>query len=433
MRDTMDYLLALRPEERDALERAEAFDFTAEGGPPQASPAAAASAGRAPGRGPPEIEAVTVNLLTVEAAELLCRHGRWPAVLSFAHGHNCGGGFEHASGSQEESLFRDTSIFLSLWPHRRADDGAGVLARGMWIGEYDDKLPRREPFYPQERLGCIYSPYVRMCRKAEPGNPLWPAQQLCDAPYFGVVTMAAQDVNREPVFDHALLRQKARCVLHVAAEQRHDALVLGAFGCGYFRNPPQAVARVFRELLDTEFAGTFAVVVFAIPGRGHANMAEFERAFPLVEKAKLEEQLQVLAASSSGSPRSAEQSLNNNARCNGVADGSRASSAATSTRTGLPSVGGLGTIRGSGAMGQDAPAPASSMEGRGRPMPTETMSRPPSSSASGGPGSMPEELRQGLPRAAASKNNRGVQRQQDDEDEHKVIGCFGAQSDCVCQ
>ena len=31
------------------------------------------------------------------------------AVLNFAHGYNCGGGFEHAAGSQEEAIFRSTS------------------------------------------------------------------------------------------------------------------------------------------------------------------------------------------------------------------------------------------------------------------------------------------------------------------------------------
>merc|ERR1719422_2738706 len=100
----------------------------------------------------------TVNLFTLDAAELLCRHGCRPAVLNFAHGYNCGGGFEHAGGSQEEDIFRKTSVFLSLWPHRRIDDGPGVLARGMWIGEFDNKLARKTAFYPLTSCGGVYSP-----------------------------------------------------------------------------------------------------------------------------------------------------------------------------------------------------------------------------------------------------------------------------------
>merc|ERR1719382_524356 len=92
-------------------------------------------------------ECMVVDDGAVEAAAALSDAGLRPAVLNFAHGYNCGGGFEHAGGSQEEDIFRKTSVFLSLWPHRRSDDGPGVLRRGMWIGDYDGDLPRKEPFY----------------------------------------------------------------------------------------------------------------------------------------------------------------------------------------------------------------------------------------------------------------------------------------------
>merc|ERR1719325_593202 len=97
-------------------------------------------------------------------------------------------------------------------------------------------------------------------------------------------------MNREPRFDTALLRQKARSVLHVAAEKGHDALVLGAFGCGYFRNPPEIVARTFSELLKEEFANIFSAVVFAIPGE--ANAQEFIQFFPLADRKDLETRLE---------------------------------------------------------------------------------------------------------------------------------------------
>jgi hypothetical protein len=45
-------------------------------------------------------QTVTLDCGTVDCAALLCERGYRPAVLNFAHGHNCGGGFEHASGSQ---------------------------------------------------------------------------------------------------------------------------------------------------------------------------------------------------------------------------------------------------------------------------------------------------------------------------------------------
>merc|ERR1719272_1932594 len=107
---------------------------------------------------------VTLDLGSVDAAALLIERGRKPAVMNFAHGYNCGGGFEHAGGSQEEDIFRKTSAFLSLWPRRRSDDGPGVLRRGMWIGDFDEVLPRKDPFYPHSECAVIYSPHVRLIR-----------------------------------------------------------------------------------------------------------------------------------------------------------------------------------------------------------------------------------------------------------------------------
>lgn len=54
-------------------------------------------------------------------------------------------------------------------------------------------------------------------------------------------------------------------VLRAAKHSGHANLVLGAFGCGAFGNPPRPVAAIFRDqLLSDEFRGAFGVVVFAI-------------------------------------------------------------------------------------------------------------------------------------------------------------------------
>lgn len=202
-----------------------------------------------------------------------------PALLNFAHGYNCGGGFEHSGGSQEEDIFRKSSVFLSLWPHRRSDDGPNVLKRGPWIGDFDDRFPRKDPFYEIARCGGIYSPHARACLDY-PQDPAL-VQEL---PRFAVLTAAAQNVNWDPPFDPGLLHQKIRTVLHMAAVAGHDSLVLGAFGCGYFRNRPEVVAQTFAGLLldGGEFAKAFRLVVFAIPtGFGKGNFNTFSKIFPL--------------------------------------------------------------------------------------------------------------------------------------------------------
>jgi uncharacterized protein (TIGR02452 family) len=57
-------------------------------------------------------------------------------------------------------------------------------------------------------------------------------------------------------------------VLAAARHHAHRILVLGAWGCGVFRNDPAFVADVFARLLASpSFAGAFDRVVFAIYDR----------------------------------------------------------------------------------------------------------------------------------------------------------------------
>ena len=53
-------------------------------------------------------------------------------------------------------------------------------------------------------------------------------------------------------------------VLWVMCQEGHSTLLLGAWGCGVFRNDPSMVARLFFNALRTTFAGRFARVVFAV-------------------------------------------------------------------------------------------------------------------------------------------------------------------------
>ena len=58
----------------------------------------------------------------------------------------------------------------------------------------------------------------------------------------------------------------ARIVKVLAAAQAngHDALVLGAWGCGNFANDPALIADLFRQALQGPFKGAFRRVTFAV-------------------------------------------------------------------------------------------------------------------------------------------------------------------------
>ncbi|WP_435835820.1 TIGR02452 family protein [Streptomyces albidoflavus] len=70
----------------------------------------------------------------------------------------------------------------------------------------------------------------------------------------------------------------------MAAAQGVRRLVLGAWGCGVFRNDSAEVAGAFRRLLNApgaRFGATFDTVVFAVLDRSKAGTTRsaFERTF----------------------------------------------------------------------------------------------------------------------------------------------------------
>lgn len=56
-------------------------------------------------------------------------------------------------------------------------------------------------------------------------------------------------------------------MLQIAAHHGHRALVLGAWGCGVFRNDPRACAEAFARALEA-LPDAFDRVVFAVYERG---------------------------------------------------------------------------------------------------------------------------------------------------------------------
>jgi uncharacterized protein (TIGR02452 family) len=70
-------------------------------------------------------------------------------------------------------------------------------------------------------------------------------------------------------------------VLAIAAAHGHAAPVLGAWGCGVFKNDPVEVADLFAAALRGPFRGAFATVVFAVLDRSPERrvIGPFERTF----------------------------------------------------------------------------------------------------------------------------------------------------------
>jgi uncharacterized protein (TIGR02452 family) len=182
-----------------------------------------------------------------------------PCILNFANEYNCGGSWTKKTGSQEETLFLTSSLPLSLWKLRRIDDDRNI---------YDDgKIVRSAtPSYPFKEATAIYSPNVIVTNM--------------DNIKVAVVSVAAQDLRKKRdytiPFNENLTREKLRSILWTAQHHGHDAVVLGPIGCGAFKNDPNIIAKIYNELLSTEFKNCFKVVVFSIY-KNKKNQLAFEK------------------------------------------------------------------------------------------------------------------------------------------------------------
>ena len=77
-------------------------------------------------------------------------------------------------------------------------------------------------------------------------------------------------------------QNKIRTIFRVALLHGHDSVVLGAFGCGSFRNPPRDVALIFKDILkEREFKHSFKKVIFAVINdhNGKDNFQIFSEVF----------------------------------------------------------------------------------------------------------------------------------------------------------
>jgi uncharacterized protein (TIGR02452 family) len=165
--------------------------------------------------------------------------------LNFASAKNPGGGFLGGAQAQEESLARSSGLYPCL------------LAQPTF---YEFHRKQKDLLYSHR---MIYSPSVPVFKNdgGELFEPYNAAFITCAAPNAGAI--ASNQANSTSQIPE-VLEQRAALVLGLAALKKHRRLVLGAWGCGVFRNDPNLVARVFKDLLETLFKNVFEEVVFAV-------------------------------------------------------------------------------------------------------------------------------------------------------------------------
>ncbi len=182
-----------------------------------------------------------------------------PLVLNMANAITPGGGVEGGAGAQEEHLFRSSNYLLSLYSfHDRLSKQYGI--------------PRAKQSYPlHEAYGAVYSPKVTVFRgREEDGYPLLNQPYKASfvavpAIYNPLLLKNSKGLYEMEDADRLLTKEKIRTIFKIAKKHNHQTLILSAMGCGAFCNPPNQVARLFREVLEeSAYRTAFSKIIFAI-------------------------------------------------------------------------------------------------------------------------------------------------------------------------
>lgn len=210
-----------------------------------------------------------VNIIekdAIDAALELKANGLNPVIHNFANGYYPCGLYEEGGAGFEEDICRRTTLSLSL--------------------------QKAHNHYPLNlNFGGIYSSACVFRNKENEGYCLLESPQM-----LHFISVAALNLRSNRHHNHILqnleyakhgedaltedgkeiMLNKMRTILRIAILNGHDAIVLGAWGCGNYKQRPKQIAYMFQTVLnEIEFRRKFRAVTYAISG--HKNYVQFVR------------------------------------------------------------------------------------------------------------------------------------------------------------
>ena len=167
--------------------------------------------------------------------------------LDFANNHSVGGA-PWSAGAQEESLCRISTLYPCLYAKKKDFYEKHIL-------DYESKKI--------DEMGnddLIYIPDVVVFKTDESIPKLKPERAWFKT---DVIVAAAPQLSYH--FDEhsykEIMTARIKRILDVAANEKIEVLILGAFGCGAFHNPPEIVSEIFASLIKNY---SFELVEFAV-------------------------------------------------------------------------------------------------------------------------------------------------------------------------
>ena len=178
-------------------------------------------------------------------------------VLNFASATHPGGGVRNGARAQEECLCRCSTLYFAL--------SEGNTWNSFYSKHY--RMLRSKEMSSTYNDDCIYSPGITVF-KTDTQQPVLAQRSqwfdvnvlTCAAPnlsfFYGSADTSADKLRK-------IHTRRAKRILDIALKEENDVIILGAFGCGAFHNPPEIVADVYREVIS-DYLYDFKVIEFAI-------------------------------------------------------------------------------------------------------------------------------------------------------------------------
>ena len=199
------------------------------------------------------------------------------AVLNFANAFHAGGGVLNGASAQEECLCRTSTLYPLLYRQ--------TLRNSFYKHHEELNTPKASD-------SLVYTEGVIIC-KTDVDLPK--RMDKKDWVSVDVITMAAPDLRSRPNINAPLVNggvgmdaaelfgyhvKRAIHMFTCAAAKKADILVLGAFGCGAFKNDPAVVAKAYRIAVQ-EFPQVFSHIEFAVycPPENSENYDVFKEEF----------------------------------------------------------------------------------------------------------------------------------------------------------
>ena len=176
------------------------------------------------------------------------------AILNFASYKNPGGMFINGSKAQEECLCHESFLY-------------NVLKEKSDYYEFNNAHKNKALYLNR----CLYSKDVIFIHDGKKANI---DVITCASPNFATFGKYFFTNKKE---NSDALKSRINFIKNISEIEKVDTLILGAFGCGVFRQDATEVALLFKEAFKTS---TVKTIIYAVPsGSDKTNYNAFKKVF----------------------------------------------------------------------------------------------------------------------------------------------------------